>query len=144
DAVEFREQLPFRAELLDDRLDHDVAVGEVCEVCRQREQADVEGVDLALLDHAREEVLDPTTCRFPQLEGNLAADRLEAGLDGELRDARAHRPQAHYSDLHAEEPRRGPSSVITRPAAPTSDNAPVRPTARARKPIAGPVTRAPV
>ena len=37
---------------------------------------------------------------LPQLGRDLAADRLEAGLDGELRDARAHRSQSDDSDFH--------------------------------------------
>ena len=90
----------FGLELLDDRLDHDVAVGERREVGRQREQADVEGVDLALLDLAREEVVDAAARRLPQLVGHLATDGLEARLDRKLRDARAHRPQPDDSDLH--------------------------------------------
>jgi hypothetical protein len=47
-----------------------------------------------------EEVLDPAARLVPQLVGHLAADGLEARLDRELRDARAHRPQPHHSDLH--------------------------------------------
>jgi hypothetical protein len=104
DALELREQLPLRLELLDDRLDHDVAVGERRELGRQAQQADVEGVDLPLLDLAREEVVDPAACALPQLGGDLAPDGLEPSLDGELRDARAHRPQSYDSDLHAPEP----------------------------------------
>ena len=63
DPVELGEELPLRAELLDDRLDHEVAVGEVGEVGREREPRD--GVvarallELPLLDLAREEVADP-------------------------------------------------------------------------------------
>ena len=105
DAFQLREQLPLGLELLDDRLDHDVAVGEVADLGRRGQQADVEGLELALLDLAREEVLDPATRRLPQLAGHLAARGGETRLDRELRDARAHRPQPYDSDLHAAEPR---------------------------------------
>ena len=73
------------------------------------QQPDVEGVDLALLDLAREEVVDPAARRLPELGGDLAPDGLEPRLDGELRDARAHRPQSDDSDLHAPEPNRATS-----------------------------------
>ena len=53
---------------------------------------------------AREEVLDASARLLPQLVGDLAPDGLEPRLDGELRDARAHRPQPHDSDLHRPEP----------------------------------------
>jgi hypothetical protein len=100
DPLELGEKLPLRTKLLDDRLDHDLAVRERREVCRQREQADVEGVDLAFLDLARQEVLDAAAGRLPQLVGHLAAHGLETRLDRKLRDARAHRPQPDDSDLH--------------------------------------------
>ena len=63
DPLELGEELPLRLELLDDRLDHDVAVGEVAELGRQREPAHG-GISLDLLEQsllglAREEVPDP-------------------------------------------------------------------------------------
>ena len=61
--LELGEERLLRRELLDDRLDHEVAVGEVGEVGRQREPPDrgIAGVllELPLLDLAREEVRDP-------------------------------------------------------------------------------------
>jgi hypothetical protein len=100
DPLELGKELPFRAELLDDRLDHDFAVRKRREVGGQAQQADVEGVDLALLDLAREEVLDATAGCLPELVAHLATDGLQASLDRKLRDARAHRPQPDHSDLH--------------------------------------------
>jgi len=59
-----------------DRPDHDVALGEVGLIGREGRQSDVEGLDLALLDLAREEVLDAATRLLPQLVDYLAADGL--------------------------------------------------------------------
>ena len=103
DALELGEELLLRREILDDRLDHEVAVGEVGEVGRQREPADG-GVarallELPLLHLAREEVRDPVARALAELERDLAADRLDAGLDAELRDARAHRAEPDDADL---------------------------------------------
>ena len=61
----------FGAELLDDRLDDEVAAGEVVELGRQREPRD-RGVarallELALLDLAREEVADPVARALAEL-----------------------------------------------------------------------------
>ena len=62
---------PLRLELLDDRLDHDVAVGEVVELGRQREPAHrvvARGLlELPLVDLAGEEVADPLARLLPQL-----------------------------------------------------------------------------
>ena len=104
DLLQLAEQLPLGVELLDDGLDHDVAVSETGDLGRQRQQPDLEGVDLPLLNLAREEVLDPAACGLPQLVGHLAPDGLEPRLHRELRDARAHRSQTDDSDLHAAEP----------------------------------------
>ena len=103
DALELGEELLLRRELLDDRLDHEVAVGEVGEVGRQREPAD-RGVargllELSLLHLAREEVRDPVARALAELERDLAADRLDARLDAELRDAGAHRAEPDDADL---------------------------------------------
>jgi hypothetical protein len=106
-ALELCEQLPLRPELLDDRLDHDVAIRERRDLRGQAQQPDVERVDLSLIDLAREEVLDAAARLPSELVGHLAPDRLEARLDRELRNARAHRPEADDSDLHAPEPNDG-------------------------------------
>ena len=144
-----------RRELLDDRLDHEVAVGEVGEVGRQREppDRDIPGglLELALLDLAREEVRDPVARALAQLGRHLAADRLDAGLDAELRDPRAHCAEPDDADL-ADLPRhrrgpypssRGPSQAISPPPTPMSERAAVSPIPRERKPIAGPLRTPP-
>ena len=63
DALQLGEQLALRLELLDDRLDHEVAAGEAGELGREREvgRGRVARVlrQLPLLDLAREEVRDP-------------------------------------------------------------------------------------
>ena len=103
DPVELGEELLLRPELLDDRLDHEVAVGELADVRGQRQPPD-RGVactrlELALLDLPREEVRDALVRLLPQLGRDLAPDRLDAGLDAELRDARAHGAEADHADF---------------------------------------------
>ena len=103
DPVELGEELPLRLELLDDRLDHEVAVGEVVELGRQRQPPDRRVaralLQLPLLDLAREEVRDPAARLLGQLERDLAADGVHARLDAELRDPGAHRAQPDDPDL---------------------------------------------
>ena len=74
DLLERGEQLLLRRELLDDRLDDDVAIGEVGDVGRRGEEPDVVAGDLPLLDLAREEVVDRAR-EPPPLAGHLASDR---------------------------------------------------------------------
>src|SRR5579862_4275204 len=52
DALELGKELPLRSELLDDRLDHDVAIREVGDSRGRGQERDVIGLDLALLDLA--------------------------------------------------------------------------------------------
>ena len=102
DPVEVGEELTLRLQLLDDRLDHEVAVRQVVELGGQGQPAD--GlvpralVELALLDLAREEVRDPAVRLLGELERHLAADRIDAGLDAELRDSGAHGAQPDHPD----------------------------------------------
>ena len=58
DARELGEELLLGGELLDDRLDDEVAVGEIGELSRRRQEREVERLDLSLLHLAREEVAD--------------------------------------------------------------------------------------
>ena len=78
DPVELGEELALRRELLDDRLDHEVAVGEVAQLGREREPPDRlvarRLLELALLDLPRQEVADPAARLLAQLERHLAAD----------------------------------------------------------------------
>ena len=113
DPVELGEELALRLELLDDRLDHEVAVGERLELGRRRQPRNgrvaIGLLELALLDLAREEVPDPAGRRLAELGRHLAADRVVAGLDRELRDAAAHGAEADHADRadlrHAADPR---------------------------------------
>src|SRR5262249_58107292 len=92
----------FRGEPPDHRLDADVAAGELVQAGDEAEafQRGVAGtrVELALLDLAAEEVRDPSARPLSALGVDLVPDRLEARLDGELRDSRAHRAQADHAD----------------------------------------------
>ena len=144
DALELGEELALRAEFLHDRLDDEVAVGEVGELGRRREEREVERLDLALLDLARQEVADAVACALPEVGGHLQPDGLDPRFDAELRDARAHGPQADDSDFHRRDPNRGPSTMMTPPATTRRPSAALRPTPRATKPIAGPLASPPV
>ena len=82
EAVELGEHLPLRLELLDDRLDHEVAVGQVGELGREGQPAErrvpLLGGRLALLDGAANVVRDRLSGAFTELLADLAPDRLEA------------------------------------------------------------------
>ena len=76
-AVEHAEELLLGVELLDDRLDHEVAAGEVVELGRRRQPGE-RGVALlggqpALLDAAAEVVGDPLARALAELLAHLAA-----------------------------------------------------------------------
>ena len=103
DPVELGEELPLRAELLDDRLDHEVAVGQVAELGREREprrrassRAPCSSWPFSTLRvrkwPIRSRAPSPSSC------GHLAADRVDAGLDAELRDPGAHRAEPDDAD----------------------------------------------
>ena len=103
EAVELGEQLLLRLELLDDRLDHEIAVGEIRHVRGERQPRDrrvaVALLESALLHLAREEVADPFAGALAELGGHLPADGLHSGLDAELRDPCAHRSEPDDADL---------------------------------------------
>jgi hypothetical protein len=103
DAFELREDLLLHVQLLDDGFDHEVAVGQVVELRRQREPLQ-RGIALlgrhpALFDTAVEVALDRRARPGAQLVGDVAPDRLQPRLDDDLRDARAHRPQPDHTYL---------------------------------------------
>ena len=103
DPLELGEELELRVELLDDRLDHEVAVREVGELGRQRRatpSADSRSsaVIVLLVDLALEEVRDPLARLRAELVRDLAADGLVAGLDGQLRDPGAHGAETDDAD----------------------------------------------
>src|SRR4029453_3276515 len=87
--------------LLDERLDREVAVGEVGELGREREAAERRvafvGSRIALLYRTPDVVLDRPAGAFAKVVADLAADRLEARLGRDLRDPGAHRAQADDS-----------------------------------------------
>ena len=93
---------------------HEVALGDVGKLGRQRQPA--HGfvarrlLELPLLDLAGEEVADPVAGLLAQLERDLAADRVDAGLDAELRDPGAHGTEPDHPDrahLHGARSYRG-------------------------------------
>jgi len=102
-------------QVLERRLDHDIAVREVSELRRQAQARDrcvARGLlELTLLDLAGQEVRDPVACRLAALGLHFAPDRIEACLDRKLRDAGAHRPEAYDADLH----RRSTTPAIAMP-----------------------------
>jgi hypothetical protein len=107
DSLELGKEPPLRLQLFDDRLDDEVAVGQVVELGRQRQPP--EGRVLVGLGHApflhgpAEVALDRRAGAFVQLVGDLPADRRMPRLGADLGDARAHRPQPDNSnplDLH--------------------------------------------
>ena len=101
DAVELGEELPLRAELLDDRLDHEVAVREVGDLGRRLELSEhgiaIRGRHAVFLDRAAQVVPDLLPRSLAELVADLATDHVMAGLEGDLRDSGAHRPQTDYS-----------------------------------------------
>ena len=92
----------FGAEVLDDRLDDEIAVGQVGEVGRQGERRERRLADglrhLLLVDLALEEVSDPVLRLRAELVRDLAADGLVSGFDRELRDPCAHRAKPDDAD----------------------------------------------
>ena len=111
DVVERREQLALGADLLGDRLDHELAAGECREIAHEREARERRAPLLvaaqALLDAPRESRLDARAGALERSLVDVAADHLAAALEQHLGDARPHRAQAddaHASDrFHARE-----------------------------------------
>src|SRR5216117_3604905 len=112
DLVEAPEVVPLHRQLLDDRLDDQVDVGEVVQVDRPaqalEQRAVVGGRQPAALDVLVELLLDPGPLRVERPRGGLRHDRVEAGAGRGLRDAEAHLTGAEDADaanLHgAEDP----------------------------------------
>ena len=107
DAVELLPHLELHPEVLGDRLDHEIAVGEVAVVERAVDAAaDGLGVGLLhspLLDGPRELFFDPSDPLVETLLVDLAEHDVVAGLSGDLGDAMAHQARAehaHLRDLH--------------------------------------------
>jgi hypothetical protein len=102
DALELGEESLLGGELLDDRLDHEVASSDVGEIRREREAGKRVVArflfQLALLDLAGEEMRDPVAGPLGKLERDFTADRLDARLRAQLRDAGSHRAQPDHAD----------------------------------------------
>ena len=102
DALELGEERELRVEILDDRLDHEVTVGERGELDRQRQPFErgpvVTRGQLPFVDLPLQVVRDPILCLLPQFTRDLAADHLVAGLDRELRDAGPHSAEPDDAD----------------------------------------------
>ena len=102
DVLERPEELVLDGELFERSLDHELAAGELRQVGRQTKPVERRvarvGVQLPLVDLAREEVSDPYARGLAGIGVQLVPDRREACLDRELGDARAHRPEADDPD----------------------------------------------
>src|SRR5213080_5266595 len=110
DLVEAREVILLHGQLLDDRLDHQVGLGQVVQTGRPaqalEERAVVGGRQLAALDVLLELFLDLGPLRVERPRGGLRHDRVEAGAGRGLRDAEAHLTGAEDADaanLHGAE-----------------------------------------
>ena len=103
DLVELAPHLELAVEVLCDRLDHEVRVGEIRVVERRRDPAD-HGVSLvllhlALLDGAGELLLDLPHALVEGRRILLPHDDVPPRLGADLRDPVAHEPAAHDADL---------------------------------------------
>jgi hypothetical protein len=102
DRGELGEESALRLRLLDDRLDHEVAAGEVGQLSRRRQPRERSVLLLLceplLLDAAGEVAVDRGARPLAELHRDLAPDRLEAGLDADLRDPGTHRAESDHAD----------------------------------------------
>ena len=102
DPLEVTKELELGAEVFHDRLDHEIAVGEVGEVGRQRKRPErvfaLDRPHLLLVDLALEKVRDAVSRLLCELDRHFATDGLEAGFDRQLRDTGAHGAEAHDAD----------------------------------------------
>ena len=102
DPVELGEELPLRLELLDDRLDHELAVREPSSSVVSAEPPDglVPGslLELPLFDFAREEVSDAVPRLLPQLE---VTSRPTVSTPASRHSSRSRRPspESDHADL---------------------------------------------
>ncbi len=111
--LELPKELPLRVELLDDRLDDELAAGQVGELRGRREpiqrRISLLGGRPALFDSSAEVVGDPLAGPLGKLLAHLSADRLDPSLNAHLRDPGAHRAEpddAHLANLYGQEPER--------------------------------------
>jgi hypothetical protein len=98
DLVELRICLALELRVLDDRFDHDVAVGEVAERNGPLQAAEAR-VELPLLDGPGKIFVDPSEARVDKLLFHFADDGVVARLRRNLRDAGAHQATAEDADF---------------------------------------------
>ena len=102
DAVDLAPHLELQAEILGDRLDHEVAAGEVGVVERRRDPAacrvGVALLELALLDRAGELLLDLADAASEAIVVDLAQHDVIAGLRDDLCDSMSHEAGAEDAD----------------------------------------------
>ena len=102
DAVELGEEVLLGCEVLDDRLQHEVALGELAEVGHRADPTEHRGalgvLEAALLDLAPERLLEPRDHRVGRRLGAAAEHDLETGLARDLGDSRAHDPRPDHPE----------------------------------------------
>src|SRR5436190_14519425 len=111
DVVELGGERPLRLEVLDDRLDYQIAGAERAELRRERQPSErsislLRG-DSLLLDRTAEVMADPVVGPLAELDADVHADRLETGLRADLGDSGSHRSEAHDADRANVSGRRG-------------------------------------
>lgn len=103
DLVERREQLALDLEVLDDRLDDQIAVAHVGELGRERHTAQDGGLvvlgELALGDGLAEELVDLALALGAGGVVHLTHDHVQTRLGGDLGNARAHETATDDADL---------------------------------------------
>ena len=102
DAVELGEEVLLRVEVLDDRLDDEVAFAQLAEVGDGADPAEdrvaLVGFELAPVDLLGQRLLEPPDHRVGGRLRPAPQHDLESGLRRDLGDARAHDPRTHDPD----------------------------------------------
>src|SRR5205807_3511348 len=100
--VELGEEISLHVQVLEGRLDHEVAPGEVGQVGREPEpchrRVPLGLLHPPLLDGPGQEVADPTGRLLAELRADLPPDDLDASLQAHLGDPRAHRAEPDDAD----------------------------------------------
>ncbi len=103
DALQATEQGLLGLQILDDRLDDQIATGDIFFLGRELQQAErgvlVLGGHLAALDHLAERLFQPRTNLVGRARRRLDGDRRDTGLRAHLRHAQTHRTTAHDTDF---------------------------------------------
>jgi hypothetical protein len=102
DAVELGEQVLLGGEVLDDRLDDEIALAQLAEVGDGTHPAEdrvaLGGLELAAVDLLGERLLEACDHRVGGALGAAAQDHFDPGLGRDLGDAGAHDPRTHDAD----------------------------------------------